>query len=444
MPKFISLTEGDRMKNKEIYIGLLVFFLLLYIGLYPFEQKTTAFQELPETIEPSITEAENEPLTLQITAVGDIMVHGPQLKAQWNDQTKSHDFNNNFQFIQDYIHEADLALCNLETTFGGAEKGYSSFPMFNSPDSLAKALTAAGFDGASTANNHTLDTGVTGILRTLSILRENGIQTFGTRRDLDEDSFQIFERKGVKIGLSAYTYETPPWSEYKTLNGIKIPREAEGLINTFNYENLTQDLKKMRKRIEHMRAAGAELIVFYLHWGNEYEREPNTLQRQIAHYLAEQGVDIIFGSHPHVLQPIEYIQGPEKETLVVYSMGNFLSNQRYEILKNRYTEDGIIVSVHLRRDCSNDPIMIEKVTYVPTWVHRYVKGKRLVYEILPLPDALEQSETYNLSSRKDSLWRAEKSFENTTALIEKQINKRIFLYAEKEKKAHFKRPAKED
>ncbi|AOT72876.1 CapA family protein [Geosporobacter ferrireducens] len=432
------------MKNKEIYIGLLIFFLLFYIGIYPFKQTTTTFEEFSESDEPDKEEEEEKPITLQITAVGDIMVHGPQLRAQWNEQAKSHDFHNNFQFVKNYIQQADLALCNLETTFAGKERGYTSFPMFNSPDSLTHALMSAGFDGTSTANNHTLDTGIEGMLRTIDVLRENGMQTFGTRKNLNEEAFQIIERNGIKIGLTAYTYETPPWGEFKTLNAIKIPKEAEALIDTFGYETLPQDLEKMKERIQHMKAAGAEVIIFYLHWGNEYEQEPNVFQRQIAHYLAEQGVDIIFGSHPHVLQSIEYIRGSGKETLVVYSMGNFLSNQRYEILKNRYTEDGIIVNVQLRRNSSNEPITIERVTYIPTWIHRYSKGKKLIYEILPLPAALEHPESYNLFSAKDSLWRAEKSFRNTVDLIEKQLNKRISIHTMEEKKAPYRRPVKED
>ena len=434
------------MKNKEIYIGLLIFFLLFYIGLYPFEETDTTFQDIPETEGAFIEEValEDAPVFLKITAVGDIMVHGPQLRAQWNERTKTHDFHNNFQFVTDHLQQADLALCNLETTFGGEDRGYTSFPMFNSPDSLADALKAAGFHGASTTNNHTLDTGVPGMLRTLDVLREKGIQTVGTRKDPSEDAFQVIERKGIKIGLTAYTYETPLWGTFKTINAIKIPKEAEALIDTFGYGSLEHDLEKMKERIQQMRAAGAEVIVFYLHWGNEYEREPNTLQRQIASYLAEQGVDIIFGSHPHVLQSIEYIQTPDKETLVVYSMGNFLSNQRYEILKNRYTEDGMIVNIHLRKNTSDSPVAIEAVTYIPTWIHRYTKEKKLVYEILPLPMALEQPEKYNLSAAKDSLWRAENSLKNTVTMMEKRLNERISMLTVEEKKTPTRRPIKED
>ena len=433
------------MNIKQIHIGLAVFILLFYIGLHPFEEGDPAFQELLEET-PSVTEdkQKEEPITLQITAVGDIMVHGPQLKAQWNEQAKTHDFHNNFQFVKAYIQQADLALCNLETTFGGKERGYSSFPLFNSPDTLADALREAGFHGASTANNHTLDTGLAGVLRTLDVLEEKEIAAFGTRRNTSESSFQILEHKGIKIGLTAYTYETPPWGEFKTLNAIKIPKGAEALIDSFGYQALTKELEKLKERIQQMKAEGAELVIFYLHWGNEYEQEPNPVQRQIAQYLAEEGADIIFGSHPHVLQPMELIQTAEKETLVVYSMGNFLSNQRYEILKNRHTEDGIIVNVLLRKDRQNAPLKIEGVTYIPTWIHRYRKGQKLVFEILPLPAALEKPDAYNLTTAKDSLWRAENSLKNTLGTMVKYTNHRISLYTGEEKKTSYRRPMVED
>lgn len=433
------------MNNKQIYIGLTICIVLFYIGLHPFEKDAPALQEFFE--EPSSAtedKKKEEPITLQITAVGDIMVHGPQLKAQWNEQAKTHNFDNNFQFVKEYIQHADLALCNLETTFGGKERGYSSFPMFNSPDSLADALRGAGFRCVSTANNHTLDTGLAGVLRTLDVLEEKKMAAFGTRRNTSESSFQILEHKGIKIGLTAFTYETSPWGEFKTLNAIKIPKEAEALIDSFSYESLPQELEKLKRRIQQMKAEGAELVIFYLHWGNEYELEPNPVQRQIAHYLAEEGADIIFGSHPHVLQPMEFIQTGEKETLVVYSLGNFLSNQRYEILKNRHTEDGIIVNVLLRKDPGNVPLKIEGVTYIPTWIHRYTKGQKLVFEILPLPAALEKPDAYNLTMAKDSLWRAENSLKNTIGTMIKNTNHKISLYTGEEKKTSYRRPMVED
>ncbi|WP_168198271.1 CapA family protein [Crassaminicella thermophila] len=368
-----------------------------------------------------------DPLEIKISAVGDIMVHGPQLRAQYNQNKEEYNFKNNFQFVKPYISQADIALCNLETTFGGVNKGYSSFPKFNTPDSLGEAIKDAGFDAVITANNHTIDSGGKGVFRTIKELKKLGLDVVGTKENEACENFIVKKVKNVKFGIIAYTYETPKWGNHKTLNSLIVPKEVESCINTFNYANVDEDLKKMKKEIQRMREQGVEVIIFYLHWGNEYHREPNKYQKKIAQYLTDVGVDIIFGSHPHVLQPIEFMENEnrKKKTLVVYSMGNFLSNQRYEILKNRYTEDGIILNITLLKDFEKNLITIKEVAYVPTWVHKYFKNGRKVYEIIPLNDALDNPTIYHLLN-KDSLWRAKNSKNNTTILIESETNEKIY------------------
>lgn len=359
------------------------------------------------------------PIEIQLTAVGDIMVHGPQLKAQYNKISDQFDFHNNFHFIKPYVENADLALFNLETTFAGEDKGYSSFPRFNSPDSLAEALQTAGFDVAVAANNHTIDTGMDGVLRTLDVLHEKKLKTVGTRKSHKESRFLIENIKGIKIGITAYTYETPAYGKNKTINSLILPSNLEPLINSFRYDRLEEDLIQMKSTIDDMREAGAEIIVFYLHWGEEFQREPNDYQKLIAQVLNTYGVDIILGSHPHVLQPMEWMEHPKygNQTLVVYSLGNFLSNQRYEILKNRYTEDGMLVHVKIMKDMVNNSVHISNVSYQPTWVHKYIDGSKRVFEILPLPEALESFEEFHLSS-KESQYRARLSYDNTIRLLQ--------------------------
>lgn len=378
--------------------------------------------------EEKVIQKHKDPVEIKITAVGDIMVHGPQLRAQYDKKNKTYNFKNNFAFIKPYITKSDIALCNLETTFAGANKGYSSFPKFNSPDVLGEAIKDAGFDVVITANNHTLDSGGVGVLRTVKILKDFSLNVVGTKEHEKDDNFIIKEIKGAKFGIIAYTYETPKFGENKTLNTLIIPKELENCINTFNYDELDKDLEKMKKEIQKMKEKGAEAIIFYLHWGNEYHQKPNEYQKKIAAFLASEGVDIIFASHPHVLQPIEFIEGDEvdKKTLVVYSMGNFLSNQRYEILKNRSTEDGIIVNVTFVKDFENNKIYIKEVTYLPTWVHKYFENGKRTYEIIPLPDALNNNKIYHLSNEK-SLWRAKNSMNNTVKLIDSNSNEKIII-----------------
>lgn len=418
--------------QKKIFLILLV--CLFSLGACTFErdiQSTVATDVYAKGDNKEIAKASKENrVEIKITAVGDIMVHGPQLRAQYNEELKVYDFRNNFKFIKPYIEDADIALCNLETTFAGEKLGYSSFPRFNTPDALGDALKDTGFDVIVTANNHTLDKGKQGVLRTMGVLKQLGLSIIGTQEEKEEENFIIKEVKNTKIAMIAYTYETPKYGEYKTLNALPIPKDLEKNINTFNYDTLDANLKGMQQEIQKMKDYGAEIIVFYLHWGNEYQQNPNEQQRKIAQALASFGVDIIFGSHPHVLQPIEWI--PKKEgiqkTMVVYSMGNFLSNQRYEIMKNRYTEDGMIVNAIFNKNLDNNRITLKEICYTPTWVHKYLeKGKR-IYEILPLTDALNHPTAYHLTN-KTSLWRAENSKNNTIRLIESSPTSKHILLA---------------
>ncbi|SDK14488.1 CapA family protein [Natronincola ferrireducens] len=402
---------------------LIIVCLITLLGACSFQGNTTP-SYLPENKEEMEATKPEEiiyppPVEIDIIAVGDIMVHGPQLRAQHKPQDDTYDFTNNFQFVKPYFEKADLVIGNLETTFGGGERGYSSFPMFNTPDTLADALKDSGFHVISTVNNHTMDTGSKGMLRTIDVLKERNLEVIGTRREEKEDVFLIKEIEGIKIGLTAYTYETPKLGEYKTLNGIRVPKEVENLVNSFSYESLEEDLLKMKDTIEDMKKRGVEFIIFYIHWGDEYQRQPNSYQRVIAEKLSDYGVDIIFGSHPHVVQPVEIIESDisNKNTLVVYSMGNFLSNQRYEILKNRYTEDGVIINAKIKKDFEANTVTLQGVSYIPTWVHRYHSKGKVIYEILPVVDALEDKDFYNLYS-SDSVWRAENSKTNTIEIIE--------------------------
>ncbi|GAB6086754.1 CapA family protein [Alkaliphilus crotonatoxidans] len=405
------------MKKYRLIAVMMALFLI--VGCNPVKGRETDgdYPNLTDHKEPVIEGPAFK--TIVISGVGDIMVHGPQISAQFQPETKTYDFRNNFQYIKPFIQKADISIANLETTFAGAERGYSSFPQFNTPDALADSLVDAGFNAISTANNHTYDTGTVGVKRTLSVLWERGLKTMGTRQRPEEKSYVILEEKGIKVGLTAFTYETPRWEGHKTINALKLSEEAAGLIDTFSYEYLEEDLERIKQRIQDMRAEGAEIIVFYIHWGEEYQREPNDYQRKIAQRLSDLGVDIIFGSHPHVVQPIEIIESQvnQHQTLVVYSMGNFLSNQRYEILKNRYTEDGLMVSVTLKKNMQTQEISIETVDCIPTWVHRYYINQRGYYEIVPVMEALKHPEQYNLFS-EDSRKRCKGSKENSLDILQ--------------------------
>ncbi|MDQ0063357.1 CapA family protein [Paenibacillus harenae] len=320
-------------------------------------------------------ELEQSYVTIQLAAVGDIMFHNSQLESARND-SGSYDFKPVFEEVKPIIGGADVAIANFETTTAGKDKyAYSGYPRFNSPDEAVDALQAAGFDVLTTANNHSLDTGKSGIIRTLDTIRNRGIDTVGTYANQTESRVLMKEVKGIRLAFLSYT---------EHVNGLESMLTADELDAMIN----VADEQKMKEDIAYAKAQGADLVVASVHWGNEYEREPSSSQEGLARMLADSGVDIILGSHPHVIQRSEWLDanGEAKDkTFVIYSMGNFISNQRAETLDNAYTEDGVIVRFEIRKDMATNETTISKVDYVPTWVYRDKEpgGQAYTYRVLP-------------------------------------------------------------
>ncbi len=339
----------------------------------------------PEVIE----EPPEEPVSLRILCVGDVMAHETQIKAQYVSAESGYDFTDNFQYVAKYIADADVAICNVETTFAGGKP--TGYPSFNAPDELAAALAAAGFDTAVTCNNHSLDKGRSGLERTLQILREQGFRTAGTQLE-GEKEYTIFDVKGIRVGLVGFTYETQSVGGGRYLNGSSISSSIDPLINSFSYEYIEQDLEKIRADINAARAEGAQIVILYMHWGEEYQNSFNPWQERLAKELIEMEPDMIFGSHPHVCQSAAlYTNSRGKQIPVFYSMGNFISNQRAETLSNRYTENAIIAGVDLSILASTGEITAIDWNVQPLWLDRYSAGGRYHYALIPLDGDLENN-----------------------------------------------------
>lgn len=309
---------------------------------------------------------------LLVSAVGDIMIHMPQIRAA-EIQGGGYDFKSVFEEVKQYIEKADIAIANFETTVGTPERGYSGYPRFSAPHEILEALRFAGFDVLTTANNHCLDWLEFGVENTLNKLDEYGILHTGTARTLEESQrLLIIERNDIKVGILAYTYGT---------NGMEALIPSDKLSYMVNYFN---DFDKIRRDIERIKMEGAEVVIVCMHWGNEYERTPSEEQKDLAQQLANAGADIIFGSHPHVIQPIEIkdvaLEGRmTKKVVVAYSLGNFISNQR-----ERYTDSGVIVNVEIVKDHDENTITISKISYIPTWVYKYYHNGKAQYRVLPV------------------------------------------------------------
>lgn len=298
--------------------------------------------------------SQQEPITFSLAAIGDVMCHNTQYMDAYNSSTDSYDFSYVFEDIQNYIKSSDISIGSLETTFAGKDRGYSNYPTFNSPEELAYDLAEIGLDVLSTAGNHALDKGLSGLCNTLDVLDDANISHCGTyRTQEDRDSVLIKDVKGVKVAILSYAYGT---------NGIPVPSDKKFCVNLIDKDLIKQD-------IENAKSQNADVIISCMHWGIEYQTTPNDEQEDLSDFLFQNGVDIILGNHPHVLQPMEkrsiiLDDGTVKDCFVIYALGNFICDQNSENTRN---------SVILNLDITKNPdekISIDRVDYVPIYMYK--------------------------------------------------------------------------
>ncbi|MDR0424532.1 MAG: CapA family protein [Clostridiales Family XIII bacterium] len=344
-------------------------------------------QELPAVSPQAVQKEEEKSVSVSIACAGDVMVHEPQLVAQFDNKTKLYDFSNNFEYVKDYIASADLAMCNLETTLGGSP--YTGYPRFSSPDSLVTALADTGFDVLFTSNNHMLDRDADGLRKTIDGVRAAGLRNVGSQYE-DEKKYIVVSAGAIDVGIVAYTYESPRVGNTRTLNGIRITDESLPMVNSFGYEDLEGDLDDMAADVLSARKDGADVVICYFHWGNEYQRAYDDTQRYIAGRAITAGADLIFASHPHVLQTMEIIEAENGRRIpLFYSMGNFISNQRTETTGSMYTEQGLIAMVELEVLPDSGKIVSVEAKALPTWLDKYYSGGKQTYTIVPLDAGYE-------------------------------------------------------
>lgn len=339
--------------------------------------------ELPPEPEPYTTEA-------VMIAVGDIMMHMPQTESGYDAATDSYNFDFFFSEVAPILSQGDWVFGNLETPLGGADLRYSGYPEFNAPPELADALKLAGFNILSTANNHSYDRREKGLLRTLEAVRERDILAIGTAASVEEaETIHIVTHNDIAIAFLAYTYGT---------NGIIVPADKPYLVSMLDEERIVADIRRA-KQLEH------DLIALSLHFGNEYQSKPTDDQQRMVKRFIEEGADLILGHHPHVLQPYETIEvttadGQTKQGVVIYSMGNFVSNQDRFRNNNHPTEIGAIFRLVIRKHFPEQTVEIAEVEAIPTYVHKHHVDGKLKYRIMPLADTLEARQ-HELLADKD-------------------------------------------
>ena len=365
-------------------------------------------EQIGEETSNEVTEPQPEPdVTVRIRATGDIMFHPSQLEGAYDYKTNTYNFEPSFKAIKNIIREADIAIANFEgTTAGNEVYAYQGYPLFNAPDEALDAIKNAGFDILSTANNHSLDTRKAGIIRTIEQIKARGMEPIGTFTSKPETRVLIKDVKGIRFAFMAYT---------EMVNGLETvltPEDLDVMVNIIDEE-------KMKEDIIYAKDNNADVIIAYLHWGDEYSRIQAQRQEILADMLFRSGVDIILGSHPHVIQPTQTLDYDGKTKFIAYSMGNFLSNQRVETLVpygmseqvSKYTEDGIIIDIEIEKKGSTKEISIKNINYIPLWVYKGVKENGTAEHIVyPIMDYIESAEL-----DEDSKARMSRSYADTMA-----------------------------
>ena len=356
------------LKKFLLFILLFLIFVLCLLVLIKsdFFNSTNVIQD--SSVKSETVEEKIEPINFTMTAIGDTLCHNTQYWDAYNSSTKQYDFSYVYDDIKDYTSSADITIGSLETTFAGEDRGYSNYPVFNSPDSLATGLKDIGVDVISLAGNHALDYGYSGICRTIDVLDNVGISHLGTYKSAeDQDKILIKDVKGVKIAFINYTYGT---------NGIPVPSDKPYCLNLIDKDLISKQIKQAKEQ-------NVDMIVACMHWGTEYKTSANDEQKELADFLFKSGVDIILGNHPHVIEPMEkktitLDDGSTKDVFVVYALGNFTADQRAEI-----TRDSAILNLDITKD-SDGKILINKVSYVPIYMYKNSAANVHKFKILDI------------------------------------------------------------
>ena len=335
--------------KKKIYLFCVVFTPLLTLAQHFKEQNSIQNYD-----------------SISIIFIGDIMGHDSQIAAAFDKEKNSYNYDKVFEKISPTIKSSDFAIANLEVTLAGPP--YVGYPQFSSPDELAISCKKSGIDILVTANNHSCDKGKKGLIRTIDILDSLNIPHTGTFKNLDErgqKNLLIFEKNNIKIGMLNYSYGT---------NGIPVPKPT--FVNLIDKSLILQDINQSKKD-------SLDKLIVFIHWGSEYESHPSNEQVNLANFLFENGVDIIIGSHPHVLQRMEFIKDSIHQKVIAYSLGNFVSAQR-----TRKRDGGAILKITVKKDKNN--CVISDCGYYLTWVNQSIVDNKKSFEILLCNDKNEK------------------------------------------------------
>ncbi|MDB7986496.1 CapA family protein [Faecalicoccus pleomorphus] len=338
-------------RNKRVYLYLLAILVVLSVGssivsgavYFMRPKQETVKQETETKIEPK---EEKGSSSFTFAGVGDNLIH-QAIFSQYEMGVTDYDFKEDYALMKPYIEAADLSFINQETICAGEEFGLSHYPQFNGPTQILDAVADTGFDWLAASSNHSLDKGSDALLAELNYLHENypDISVTGAYRSEEESNqYIVREVNGIKVGLLGYTYG---------LNGIPLPEDMPWLVELINEDQIQKDMEALSKI--------SDVQIVSMHWGTEYHTEIEADQQALAQKMNEWGVEVIIGTHPHVIKPAEIIQGEKQDTLCYYSLGNFLSAQD--------TNEGMVggmASFTLQYDFDTQETSFKDVKFTPT------------------------------------------------------------------------------
>ncbi|WP_078431695.1 CapA family protein [Metabacillus halosaccharovorans] len=378
---------------KKVITFTLLVLLVCGLGLY-FGKLASAPEnqivKVEEKQNPQIVEKEKEKeeiitTSASISAIGDILIHDRVYEpAQIGDE--KYDFTPHLKNVQSLLNNADITIANQESMIGGTEIGLSTYPSFNSPYEVGDILKESGIDLVTIANNHTLDRGEKAIQSAISHWNKLGIPYTGAfLSEEDKKNIRTIEKNGIVFSFLAYTYGT---------NGIETPKDKPYLVNRIDEKNIKQEIEQAN--------AISDVVVVSLHFGKEYERLPNEEQKQLAIKTANAGADIIIGHHPHVLQPIEWIEREDgKRSFVAYSLGNFFTGQTED-----YKDIGGVLKLNVEKKLETGEIVLKEPSFVPTFVNE-------VYHVQPLEQLSGKEKLYEEIKKHMNQWVPELTFSFT-------------------------------
>ena len=374
-----------KLKFGNIFITAGLIVLLVLVGIYI--KKENFFQEKTSTPKESTPATEKEPeikeenYTATMITAGDNLIHSSIYKDA-SDGNGGYDFRKMYELVKPIVTTYDIAYYNQETILGGKELGVNDYPTFNSPQEVGDAMLDAGFNLVSLASNHTMDSGERAVLasRTYWDSKEGVLAVGSYASEEDKNQIRIMEKNNITYTMLNYTYGT---------NGMPVPIGKDYLVNVWptnlDLNDVERDTKyqeykeKVKQDIEAVRSQ-VDVLIVAMHWGVEYTHEPTEYEKDMAAYLASLDVDIIIGAHPHVIQPVTWID----DTLVIYSLGNFISAQYQDDNYNKMV--GLMTSLEIHKRVKGEEKEITITNINNELIYTYYKNWRN-FKVVPFSSA---------------------------------------------------------